>query len=98
VSDGETLSEDELFAAKTYLPLTLEENSSTPDEGIKEVLSTAKTLGEESFRRVLTSLRWEDRALLLTQMVAVLPLEFQEDFLKLGKLLEEQVADHAIAS
>ncbi|WP_414587027.1 hypothetical protein [Scytonema sp. PCC 10023] len=98
VSDGETLSEDELFAAKTYLPLTLEENASTPEEGIKEVLSTAQTLGEESFRRVLALLRWEDRALLLTQMVAVLPVELQEDFLKLGKLLEEQVASQAIAT
>jgi hypothetical protein len=97
-SDEDPLTEDELFAAKTYLPLMLEENASTPDEGVKEVLSTVQTLGEESFRRVLTSLQWEDRAQLLSQMIAVLPADLQEEFLKLGKLLEEQMADRAIAT
>ncbi|WP_414589735.1 hypothetical protein [Scytonema sp. PCC 10023] len=98
LSDGDALTEDEFFAAKTYLPLVLEENAQTPEDGVKQIMESAESLGKESFERVLRALSFNDRAQLLGQMLTMLPQEWQQEFLALGKLLEEQVADQAIAS
>jgi hypothetical protein len=85
-SDPDALTEDELFAAKTYLPLVLSENVQTPENGVSQVMSAAQSLGKESFERVLGALRLEDRATLLAQMLFLLPEEWQQEFLELGRL------------
>ncbi len=85
-SDADALTEDELFAAKTYLPLVLEENVQTPESGVSQIMSAAQSLGKESFERVLGALRLEDKAQLLAQMLTLLPEEWQQEFLELGRL------------
>jgi hypothetical protein len=64
----------------------LEENVQTPENGVSQVMSTAQSLGKESFERVLGALRLEDRATLLAQMLFLLPEEWQQEFFELGRL------------
>ncbi len=87
--EGDTLTEEELFAAKTYLPLVLEENAETPEDGVNEVMLTAQSLGRKGFERVLGALTFKDRAQLLGQMLTLLPLDWQQEFLELGRSLLE---------
>ncbi|MBW4597794.1 MAG: hypothetical protein KME46_34045, partial [Brasilonema angustatum HA4187-MV1] len=81
---AEPLTEDEQFAAKTYLPLLLEENTLDPTELVKEVVAIASTLGWKSFSCILAALNPHHRAKLLGNMLIFLPEEWHKELLEIS--------------
>ncbi|MBW4596854.1 MAG: RepB family DNA primase [Brasilonema angustatum HA4187-MV1] len=95
---GEPLTEDEQFAAKTYLPLLLEEDTPDPTDLVNEAVAIASSLGWKSFARVLAALDPHHRSTLLGNMLIFLPEEWQQELLEIPiQAIRSASAQRAIA-
>ncbi|MEC4816941.1 MAG: bifunctional DNA primase/polymerase [Scytonema sp. PMC 1069.18] len=82
------LTEDEIFAARTYLPLTLDENPTEPLTILEEASSLMEALGIEAFERVMQALPLKYKGVMLGDLISLLHIDWQKRFLSLYYLHE----------
>uniref|UniRef100_A0A0C1NA87 Uncharacterized protein n=1 Tax=Tolypothrix bouteillei VB521301 TaxID=1479485 RepID=A0A0C1NA87_9CYAN len=74
------LTEDEIFAARTFLPLTLDENPIEPTVILEEASSLIEFWGTEAFERVMQALPLKYKGVMLGDLISLLHPDWQKRY------------------